>query len=90
MAPEFVIFALSTIVGSIIWFVRIEGRVNYHKEMSDTALTSLRLAIDLAHTRIDETKDKHEVMEAKLFQEMGSIKVTLAEISGYLRKQGEN
>jgi hypothetical protein len=89
MDPEIVIFSLGTIVGSIIWFVRLEGKVSYHKEMSDTALTSLKLAIELAHTRIDETKEKHEEMESRILNEMGQIKVSLAEISGYMRKQAE-
>lgn len=90
MAPEFFVFALATILGSIIWFVRLEGRVNYESKINDKAIAAMQIALDLAHKRIDETKIRHEEMETRIFSDMSQIKVTLAEISGYLRKQGED
>jgi len=89
MAPEILVFSLATIIGSVIWFVRLEGRVNYESKINDKATSSMQISIDLSHKRIDETKARHEEMEIRIFNDISQIKVTLAEISGYLRKQGE-
>lgn len=96
-APEFIVFALGVIVGSIIWFVRLEGRVNQGEKTFDQdrifqekERSYLRAAGDLAHKRIEEIKRHHDEMESRIFQEMGNIKVSLAEISGYLRKEKES
>jgi hypothetical protein len=67
--PEFIVFALATILGSIVWFVRLEGRVNYGEKGSEKAFESLHTAVTLAHKRIDDNKEKHEQMETRLFQE---------------------
>lgn len=84
-----VIGLFSTIVGAIIWFVRLEGKQSYEYKAVDTRLSALTETVKLAHSRIDDTKAKHEEMETRLFQKMSSIEVSLADISGYLRKQGE-
>lgn len=95
--PQIIVFAmtmivglLSTIVGAVIWLTRLEGRVNYESKTSDSRLTNLEKGEALIHRRIDETKAKHEEMEDRILQKMSAIEVSLAEISGYLRKQGEH
>jgi len=95
--PQIIVFALtmvvglaSTMLGTIIWFVRLEGRVNYESKSNDSRLLNLEAGASLIHRRIDETKEKHEEMEDRILQKMSSIEVSLAEISGYLRKQGEH
>lgn len=87
--PEVVVAFISACVGAIIWLVRLEGKIALHREMAKTAIDEHKLSLALAHKRIDENKDKHTEMESRIFQDMSAIKITLAEISGYLRKQKE-
>jgi len=87
--PEVIVSFLSAVVGTIIWLVRLEGRQSYESKASQTEIASVREALAIVHRRIDETKEKHEEMESRILQEMSAIKVSLAEISGYLKKHGE-
>lgn len=87
--PEVVVAFLSAVVGGIVWLVRLEGKQYYESKGTEAELASLRNDISLAHKRIDDAKEKHEEMENRILNEMSQIKVSLAEISGYLRRQGE-
>ncbi len=95
--PEIIVFCLtmivgllSTIVGAIVWFTRLEGRVNYEAKSTDSRLKSLEEGQHLVHRRIDETKEKHDQMEDRILMKMSSIEVCLAEINGYMRKRNED
>lgn len=87
--PEVVVAFVSACIGGIIWLVRLEGRITLHREIAKTALEEQKLSLALAHKLIEESKAKHTEMESRIFQDMSAIKVALAEISGYLRKQKE-
>lgn len=95
--PEIIVFCLTmitgllaTILGATIWFIRLEGRVNYESKATEKRLENLEAGANLIHRRIDETKEKHEEMESRILQKMSAIEVSLAEISGYLRKRNED
>lgn len=87
--PEVLVAAVSAIVACIVWFVRLEGRVNYEAKISGIELAALKSSVELSHKRIDETKAKSEVAEERILSEMSAMKVQLAEFSGYLRKDKE-
>ena len=87
--PEVLIFLASSLIVTIIWSVRLEGRVNYEAKIMEQAFNALKTTTELAHQRISENKAKHDEMSDRLFTEVGSIRVALAEISGYLRKEKE-
>ncbi len=92
--PEILVFIactllglVSTIIGCVIWFVRLEGRQNYTERANDER--ALQAAKDLAvvHKRIDDMKSEHDDAVKDLLKEMGDVKVQLAELIGYLKKQ---
>lgn len=83
--PEVIVFIaamivglVSTIIGCVIWFVRLEGRLNYVEKTNDEARPIL-------HKRIDDVKDEHASAMKDILKEMGEVKIQLAQLNGYLK-----
>ncbi len=71
-----VIGLLSTIIGCVIWFVRLEGRTNY-----------IEKDLERAHARISDTKTDHDSVMKEVFTKLNELGVQLAELNGFLKKQ---
>ena len=92
--PEILVFIaamivglISTIIGCVIWFVRLEGRLNHVESSNDERAKQTTKDFEVVHKRIDDAKDEHDSVMRDLLKEMGDVKVQLAELNGYLKKQ---
>lgn len=92
--PEILVFIaamivamLSTIIGCVIWFVRLEGRLNYVEKSNDERAVAAVKVHDLLHARIDDVKSEHDSAVKDILKEMGDVKVQLAELIGYLKNK---
>ena len=71
-----IIAGLSAAIGTVVWLVRLEGRVNAVVKDNDRTQKD-----------VDELRIKHETLDSSLVKELTAIKITLAKIEGYLTKE---
>ncbi len=64
-----VMATLSTLVGIIIWFVRLEGRIKAEE-------THTKILSEL----ITEVKIKHDALDNKIFEELSQIRESLVRL----------
>lgn len=82
-----IVALVSTIIGCVIWFVRLEGRLNYVERANDERAAQSSKDFAVVHKRIDDMKDEHDSTVKDLLKEMGDVKVQLAELIGYLKNK---
>lgn len=85
---------LATIIGCIIWFVRLEGRVNGMQDLSNERLQALQAKIlcletedELLHTRITRQSERQDSMQTSIMQELNKLSHQVAELVGFLKKE---
>lgn len=70
---------IGSIVGAIVWLVRLEGKV-----------LSLEKQIAIAQKEVDSLQIKHEALDSKVVEQLASVRESLARIEGALGvKKGE-
>lgn len=75
---EAITAALGIIIGLIVWFVRLEGKVSFQ----DRQITNLTI-------RIDGLEEHQRVIESEISKELKQIQVDLAQIKGFLMRKDE-
>lgn len=67
-------YAVSSLVGVIIWFIRLEGRVKACEKFGD-----------MLGKEIDNVIIKHEALDSRVVEELARIRESLARIEGGLQ-----
>lgn len=83
--PEILITLSVTIIGVIVWFVRLEGKVNQHKALCDAGQLALKETMVEAQKDIDCIRNRQEIIDEKVATELKHIALELAQIKGYLQ-----
>ena len=92
-SPEIIVALIGLAGTALIWFVRLEGNVRAMRELSQVRLDALKAEIEslskedsLIHVRIDNQSIKQEALEEKILIELGYLKVQVAELVGFLKR----
>lgn len=92
--PEVIVFIgamivglASTIIGCVIWFTRLEGRLNYVEKQNNERAEMAEKIADVLHARINDAKNEYGSALKDVLKEMNAVKLQLAELNGYLKKQ---
>lgn len=73
---------LMSAIGTIIWLIRLEGRVN-QGDRDHISTEKLIVSVD---KRIDVVVGKHDALESKVLQQLSEVRESLARIEGSLNK----
>ena len=66
-----IVYAIGSLVGVIIWFIRLEGRVKACEKFGD-----------LLGKEIDAVIIKHEALDSRIVEELARVRESLARIEG--------
>jgi uncharacterized lipoprotein YmbA len=67
----------TAVLGAVIWFVRLEGRVKYNEMFNKETQKD-----------VDVLRNKYEALDSKILEKLAEISERLARIEGY-NKRGE-
>ena len=73
MDIQSLIYVVSSLIGIVIWFVRLEGLSKFNNRM-----------IDELRQEITELRTKHEALDSKIVEKLSVIEKSLAKIEGRL------
>jgi len=73
MDIQSLIYIVSSLIGIVIWFVRLEGLSKFNNRM-----------IDELRQEITELRTKHEALDSKIVEKLSVIEKSLAKIEGRL------
>lgn len=76
---EVALMVTATLVGLIVWFVRLEGKVKYLE----------RESLSLSKT-LNNIQEHQNVIEGEISKELRQIQVDLAQIKGFLMRKSES
>lgn len=85
-----IIALVSTIIGCVIWFARLEGRLNYVEKDGEIRAAANGRVHELLHARINDAKNEYEGALKEVLREMNMVKIQLAELTGYLKKHDQS
>jgi uncharacterized lipoprotein YmbA len=69
----------TAVLGAVIWFVRLEGRVKYNEMFNKETQKD-----------VDVLRNKYEALDSKILEKLAEISERLARIEGYNRRGEED
>lgn len=83
---EAIAITVFAVIGAIIWFVRLEGRVNQGEAIAAARAKAMDEKVILIQAQITELFAKHEASNSKLLEQLTKVREELAEIRGLLKR----
>lgn len=75
-----------SLIGVIVWFVRLEGRVNYNEKVNEQRSEAKQAQIDAIKAQFTELRVKHDELDSKIVNELAKVREGLARIEGFLQR----